>query len=194
VEGDHAAQLIEYEGHMKYALFLGLAALTFGCSDDETNPTPDVEDGEGAINWELTGGPLDGAIRFEGKSEKLGFLAPTDYFAVLFQGDPIPSDTDGIELSQMTFEVQSVETGTFTLPDFEFDIVVNGIVVNDTPQALSLRPTENGGTVTVTSFTNTRIRGSFDVEASPTQVNATDLVFQIKGDFTFGKCKTAFCR
>lgn len=178
---------------MKIALLVGLTALAFGCSDDETN-TPDVEDGEGAVNWELTGASLEGPIRIEGTSEKLGFLAPTDYFAVTFLGDPIPSDTQGIEFQQMTFEVQTVEPGTFTGEDFDFDIVINGVVVDDTPQSLSLRPTNTGGSVTITSFTDTRIRGSFDVEVSPTQVNATDLVFQIKGDFTFGKCKTAFCQ
>lgn len=165
------------------------------CGGDGSNDLPKPPDGQGAFAFEIEGTSIPERVRFEFVSERLAANVLSESIAVLLRPlDPAPKGSiEPYTFGSMTFEIEGRAPATYAGGSFAFDIVVHRVTVETSPQSLSFRPRPDVGEVILTEVTDTRVKGSFNTTASPTQVNAKDGVYSVSGAFDFVRCSGTFC-
>ncbi len=175
---------------------LGLAALACGGPGDALSDAPPMlSDEVSHIDFTLTGDRLAAPVRFAGTSTSLKATLATDEPAVLFRGEPIMGDIPGFELTQLVLSLPNKQATTHASDQFKVTFTITGPLAEDGGRTTFsiLAAKQGGGQISVTEATD-RLRASFDLTGSPTQISSKGLVYQIQGSFDLARCLTLFCK
>lgn len=142
--------------------------------------------GEGHLHFTVRGGVFPDPVTFDLTSDALRAMSAgssLDVVHVRREGDWVSED-GGALLTTLIFSISvPPEPGVYERPVYDFTF---GLAADRTaPRAKTVRPEGETGTVTVTERTEDHVVGTFEVRGHATQMNSTEPVYTIEGDFAF---------
>jgi hypothetical protein len=170
-----------------------MLSLTAACGDDtDTDVTGGSTDGSSPdasatdeMRLTISGGELTTPVEITVPLGENSAQVSDSIAFVFLPSEPVPSTTGPFpRLDRFTFEIGGITPGQYPLLDgtpttYQFDI---DFADTDGLDAFSLRPA--AGTLTIQALGNGELTGNFSSAASPTQMDSTDVQYQIAGEFT----------
>ena len=157
--------------------------------DDPAAPeaNADLPRGEGQIRFTVQGGVFPTEVTFEQRSEDMRAMLSGSTLNVNHRPSEewVADDGQGRVKTLLLSVTEPPEPGTYDTSKYALHFALSPDASGD--NAKSISTDGESGTVTITERTDDHVSGSFDVTGRATQVNSTEPVYTLRGEFSFAR-------